>query len=258
MEKLSSKDGTPIAFDRLGAGSPVILISGASCDRTIHAELAGLLAADFSVLNYDRRGRGDSGDTQPYAIEREIEDLDALVTEAGGAAAAFGNSSGAILALHAAAAEVPLTKLALWEPPFFVDPDAPRRQADYVAELTRLLDGGHRGDAMELFMRSVGVPEQAIAGMRNAPMWPGMEAIAPTLAYDAAIMGDSTLPREVVSSVAAPTLVIDGSETGTWAAASARALSDALPNPRRLTLEGQNHAVAWEVLASPLREFLAE
>src|ERR687896_1382728 len=127
MDKTRSSDGTEIAFDRLGDGTPVVLVSGASTARSVHDSLAELLAADFTVLNYDRRGRGDSGDTQPYAIEREIEDLDALVTEAGGAAAAFGNSSGAILALHAAAAEVPLTKLALWEPPFFVDPDAPRR-----------------------------------------------------------------------------------------------------------------------------------
>jgi pimeloyl-ACP methyl ester carboxylesterase len=257
MEKVSSKDGTTIAYDRLGSGAPVILISGASCDRMIHAELAELLAADFTVFNYDRRGRGESGDTHPYATGREIEDLGAVISEAGRAAAAFGNSSGAILALHAAAAGLPLTKLVLWEPPIFVDPDAPRRHQEYVAELTELLDAGHSGDAMELFMKSVGIPGQAISGMRNAPMWAGMEAIAPTLAYDAAIMGDSTLPTDVVSSVTAPTLVVDGSETGDWAATSARALTDALPNPSRRTLQGQNHAVAWDVLAPAVAEFLS-
>jgi pimeloyl-ACP methyl ester carboxylesterase len=254
MDKLRSSDGTTIAFDRLGVGTPVILVSGASTARSIHTQLAELLAGDFTVFNYDRRGRGDSGDTPPYSIEREDEDLHAVVTEAGGAAAVFGNSSGAVLALHAAAAGLPLTKLALWEPPFMVDPDAPRRQREYVAQLTELLDAGRRGDAMALFMKTVGLPEAMIAGMRQAPMWPGMETIAHTLAYDANIMGDSTVPTGLVSSVTAPTLVLDGSDTGAWAANSAQALTAALPNPRHRTLNGQSHAVAWDVLAPVLRE----
>jgi pimeloyl-ACP methyl ester carboxylesterase len=258
VNTVRSVDGTNIAFDRLGEGTPVILVSGASTSRTIHAQLAELLARDFTVFNYDRRGRGDSGDTQPYTTEREVEDLRAVITEAGGRAAVFGNSSGAVLVLHAAAAGVPVTKLALWEPPFMLDPDAPRRQQEYVTQLTQLLDAGRRGDAMELFMRTVGVPEEMIAGMRHAPMWSGMEAIAPTLAYDAAIMGDSTLPTDVVSSVKAPTLVLDGSDTGTWAASAAQALTAALPNAQRRTLEGQTHNVAWEVLAPEVREFFTD
>jgi pimeloyl-ACP methyl ester carboxylesterase len=188
-----SADGTNIAFDRLGEGTPVILVSGASTSRAIHAQLAELLAGDFTVFNYDRRRRGDSGDTPPYTTEREVEDLHAVIIEAGGTAAVFGNSTGAVLALHAAAAGLPVTKLALWEPPFMVDPDAPRRQQEYVAQLTRLLDAGRRGDAMELFMRT-GLPEEMIAGMRHAPMRSGMEAIAPTLAYDAAIMATALCP----------------------------------------------------------------
>jgi len=130
-----------------------------------------------------------------------------------------------------------------------LDPDAPRRQQEYVTQLTQLLDAGRRADAMELFMRTVGVPEEMIAGMRHAPMWSGMEAIAPTLAYDAAIMGDSTVPTDVISSVKAPTLVLDGTDTGTWAASAAQAVKAALPNGERRTLEGQTHNVAWEVLA---------
>jgi pimeloyl-ACP methyl ester carboxylesterase len=255
MDTVPSRDGTTIAFDRLGEGPPVILVSGASTARAIHAQLAELLAADFAVFNYDRRGRGDSGDTAPYAIEREIEDLHAVLAAAGGAAAVFGNSSGAILALHAAAAGLPLTKLALWEPPFMTDPDAPRRQQAYVAQLTELLDAGRRGDAMALFMRTIGLPEGMIAGMRHAPMWPDMEALAHTLAYDATVMGDSTVPTGLVASVKAPTLVLEGSETGAWAASSARALTAALPNPQHHTLKGQAHNVAWDVLAPVLREF---
>ena len=257
MDTVRSSDGTTIAYDRLGEGAPVVLVSGASTGRAVHAELARLLAADFTVLNYDRRGRGDSGDTPPYAVERELEDLRAVIAAAGGPAAVFGNSSGAVLALRAAAAGLPVTRLALWKPPFMTDPDAPGRQQAYVAQLAELLGAGRRGDAMALFMRSIGLPEGMIAGMRQAPVWPGMEALAPTLAYDAAVMGDSLVPTGLVASVEAPTLVLDGSDTGAWAADSARALTAALPNPRRHTLQGQNHAVAWDVLAPVLKEFFA-
>jgi alpha-beta hydrolase superfamily lysophospholipase len=255
MDETHSSDGTTIAFDRLGAGPPVVLVSGASTARSIHARLAELLAADFTVFNYDRRGRGDSGDTPPYSVQREVEDLQAVIAAAGGSAAVFGNSSGAVLALHAAAAGLPVTRLALWEPPFMTDPDAPRRQREYVTRLTRLLDAGRRGDAMALFMTSIGLPEAMIAGMRQAPMWPGMEALASTLAYDAAVMGDSLVPAGVVASVEAPTLVLDGGETGAWAANAARALTAALPDAARRTLDGQDHNVAWDVLAPVLREF---
>ena len=256
IKTVASSDGTALAFDRLGAGPPVVLVSGASTTRGIHDELADLLARDFTVLNYDRRGRGDSGDARPYPIEREIEDLDAVIAEVGGSAAVFGNSSGAVLALRAAAAGVAVTKLALWEPPFMVDPDGPRRQQEYVSKLTRLLDEDRRGDAMALFMKTIGLPDEMIAGMRQSPMWPGMEAIAHTLIYDATIMGDSLVPSELLSTVTMPTLVLHGSDTGDWAASSAKALIAVLPNARQHTLQGQTHAVAWDVLATPLREFL--
>ena len=248
-------DGTRIAFDRLGEGTPVILVSGASTTRAIHTQLAELLAGDFSVVNYDRRGRGESGDTPPYAVEREVEDLEALITEVGGSAAVFGNSSGAVLALRAAGAGLSVWKLALWEAPFMLDPDAPRRQQEYVAQLTKLLDEGRRGEAMALFMRTVGLPEEMIEGMRHAPMWPDMEAIAHTLAYDAAIMGDSTVPSDVISSVQVPTLVLNGSETGAWAVDAAEAIISALRDGQRVTLEGQTHNVSWDVLAPVLIEF---
>lgn len=255
MESVRSKDGTEIALDRLGSGPSIVLVAGASSDRGVHAELAELLAEDFGVFNYDRRGRGDSGDTPPYAVEREIEDLDAIIASAGGEAMVFGNSSGAVLALRAAAAGVPITKLALWEPPFMTDPDAPRRQEAYITELTELLNTGRGGDAMALFLRSIGMPDEMVAGIRQAPMWAGMEAIAPTLLYDANVMGDSTVPAAPVASVRVPTLVLDGSETGAWAAESARALERALPDPERHPFEGQNHAIAWDVLSPELTRF---
>jgi pimeloyl-ACP methyl ester carboxylesterase len=258
MKKVRSKDGTAIALEQFGSGPQVVLISGASCDRGIHEELGELLAPEFTVLNYDRRGRGESTDTPPYAVEREVEDLDAVITQAGGRAMVFGNSSGAVLALYAAAAGLPITKLALWEPPFMVDQDAPRHHQAYVTELREFLDAGRPGDAMALFMKTIGIPDEVIAGMRQAPTWSGMEAIAPTLAYDAVVMGDSLVPSALMSSVEAPTLVLDGSETGAWAADSARALATALPSPQRHTFAGQNHAIAWKVLAPVVRQFFTD
>ena len=255
MEKIRSSDGTQIAYDRLGGGEPIVLVSGASTSRAVHFELANLLASDFTVLNYDRRGRGDSGDTLPYSVEREIEDIDALVRAAGGSAALFGNSSGAVLALRAAASGMGITRLALWEPPFQVDPDARRRWEEYTSKLSGLLAAGGRGDAMVLFMSTVGVPQQAIAGMRQSPGWPGMEALAPTLAYDAAVVGDGTVPTRLFSSVKIPTLVLTGGSSGPWAENAARALMAAMPSAEHRILERQTHAVAWDLLATELKRF---
>src|SRR2546421_2379669 len=158
MEKITSKDGTSIAFDRMGEGPPVILVCGGSVDRMSDAGLAALLASDFTVLNYDRRGRGDSGDTLPYAVEREFEDLAAVIVAAGGSAIVFGSSSGAILALRAAATGLPITRLALWEPPFMVE-----RWGEYVSRLGNALAAGRRGGAGAAFMTHVGPPEGQIA-----------------------------------------------------------------------------------------------
>lgn len=254
MHTTHSSDGTTIAYERLGAGAPVVLVSGASTTRHVHAALAALLASHFTVFNYDRRGRGDSDDTAPYAVEREIEDLAAVIAEAGGTAAVFGNSSGAILALRAASAGLPITRLALWDPPFMLDRDAPRRQEAYVSRLAELLEAGQRGEAMVLFMTSVGVPQQAIDGMRNSPAWPAMESVALTLLYDAAVMGDSTLPAGLAASVACPTLILTGANSGPWAGAAAQALTAGLPDSVHRVLADQTHAVDWQVLAPELTE----
>ncbi|MGW0198519.1 alpha/beta fold hydrolase [Nonomuraea sp. NPDC003201] len=257
MHTTRSADGTAIVFDRTGSGSPVVLVSGASCARGIHTALAGLLAGGHTVVNYDRRGRGDSGDALPYAVEREIEDLGAVIEEAGGSAAVFGNSSGAVLALRAAAAGLPITRLALWEPPFQLDAGAPGRAEAYAKELAACLADDRRGDAMALFLRSVGLPPAMIGQMRQAPMWASMEAIAPTLAYDAAVMGDHRLPSGL-ANVRIPTLVLTGSRTGPWAPAAAQAMSGGLPSCRHVVLEGQDHNVSWDALLPPLMSFLGQ
>jgi pimeloyl-ACP methyl ester carboxylesterase len=255
MNTVTSNDGTTIASDLLGERPPVILVCGGSVDRMSNAPLAQLLAPDFTVLNYDRRGRGDSGDTLPYAVEREVEDIDALVVEAGGSAFLYGTSSGAALALEAAASGLPITKLALWEPPFVID-ESRRPPADQVAQYDKMIAEGRRGDAAEYFMtKVVGMPPEFVADARTQPWWPAQEAIAHTLAYDATIMGDYSLPTERAASVKVPTIVIAGGHDFPWMRETAQALADALPDGRTRTLEGQGHNVDPAVLAPALKEF---
>ncbi|MGH2993395.1 MAG: alpha/beta fold hydrolase [Solirubrobacterales bacterium] len=259
VAKVHSRDGTAIAFDRSGDGPAIIFVGGAFQQRSDRgmAQLAALLAPRLAVFNYDRRGRGDSGDTEPYAVEREVEDLDALMTEAGGSAFVFGMSSGAVLALEAAR-RLAVTKLALYEPPFMVDDSGPRPPADHEARLTELVSSGRRGDAAEFFMtKVVGMPAEAVAPMRSAPMWPALEELAPTLVYDAAVMGDYSLPAERVAAVTLPTLVINGERSDPRLRHAARALWTVLPDVRHRTLEGQTHDWAPETLAPVLEEFFA-
>lgn len=257
MGKVTSNDGTLIAFDRLGQGQPVIVVGGVLGDRSQQAPLAALLAEYFTVFNYDRRGRGESGDTAPYAVEREIEDLDALIQEAGGSAFVYGTSGCAMLALEAAARGLAtkITKLALWEPPYIVDDSRPPVPPDYQKQLSALLSAGRRGDMVELFMtRAVGLPAEFVAPMRQAPFWAAQEALAHTLIYDAILTGDFSLPTERLASVTIPTLVIDGGET-LWLSHAAQAVADALPHAHRSTIKGQPHNVAAEALAPVLVEF---
>ncbi len=257
MKKAISKDGTTIAYDQSGKGPAVILVCGGSTDRSANAPLAALLAPHFTVLNYDRRGRGDSGDTPPYAVQREVEDIEALIAEAGGSAFLYGTSSGAALALEAAASVRAITKLALWEPPFILD-ESRRPPADQVERYNEFIAAGHRGDAVEYFMtKVVGLPAEFVTQARNAPWWPAQEALAHTLAYDATIMGDYSLPTERAASVKVPALVIAGGADFPWMRDTAQALADALPDGQTRTLEGQGHNVDPAVLAPALVEFFA-
>jgi pimeloyl-ACP methyl ester carboxylesterase len=257
MDEVTSKDGTTIAFDRLGEGPPVLLVCGASVDRMSNTALAQHLAADFTVFNYDRRGRGDSSDTQPYAIEREVEDIEALTAAAGGAACLWGSSSGAVLGLIAAESGVSVTKLALWEPPFVPD-EFPQPPEDQVEQYERMIAEGRRGDAVEYFMsKVVGMPPEFVAGARAQPFWAATEALAHTLAYDARIMRDYAVPTERAAAVKVPTLVIAGGADIPWMRQTAQKLAEALPNGQARFLEGQGHDVDPAVLASVLKEFFA-
>ena len=255
MDKVTSKDGTSIAFDRLGDGPPVILVSGGSVDRSSNAGVAAALAPDFTVLNYDRRGRGPSGDTRPYAVQREIEDIEAVIEAAGGSAFLYGSSSGAALALEAAASGLAVKKLALWEPPYILDENA-RPPADQVEQYETMLSEGRRGDAAEYFMaKVVGMPAEFVAAARSQPWWANQEALAHTLPYDATIMGDYSLPTEKAAAIKVPTVVIDGGSSFGFMGPTADALAEVLPDGHRRTLAGQEHNVDPNVLGPALKEF---
>jgi pimeloyl-ACP methyl ester carboxylesterase len=263
MRTVTSKDGTTIAFDQSGTGPALILVGGAFEQRAMDSETARLaalplLAEHFSVFHYDRRGRGDSTDTQPYALEREIEDIEALIDEAGGQAFVFGISSGAALAFEAALAlGGKLKKLAMYEAPYNDDEAARQAWMDYRKRLKEVLAEGRRGDAIALFMMLLGMPAEHLDGMRQHPMWPMWEAIAPTLAYDAAALGeDASVPTQRAARVILPALIMDGGASEwPFMHITAVALANAMPNAQHRTLEGQTHEVAAEVIAPVLVEF---
>src|SRR5947209_8517067 len=255
MRKVISKDGTPIAFDQSGQGPPIILVVGVFNDSSTGAPLAAQLSEHFTVFNYDRRGRGMSGDTAPYAIEREIEDIEALITEAGGPASVFGYSSGAILALMAARG-LTITKLALYDPPFIVDAESSRRFKDLVGQLAGMIASGRRGEAVELFQtQALGMPAEVVTQLRQAPFWPALEDIAHTLVYESTLLADMSALAERMASIRVSTLVISGGENQVRMLQAAQAVADALPNAEYRSLSGQTHDIIPEVLAPVLEEF---
>jgi pimeloyl-ACP methyl ester carboxylesterase len=261
MNTVTSKDGTRIAYDRTGAGPALILVDGALQYQAFdqgRVELADRLAPYFTVISYDRRGRGESGDTLPYAVEREIEDIEALIDQAGGSAFLYGISSGAALAMEAAAKLGGKVKaLAMYEAPYNSDPAAQQAWKEYTRKLGELLTAGRRGDAVGLFMMLVGASPADVEGVRQSPVWPVFEAIAPTLAYDhAAILGeDASVPTERAASVAVPTLVMNGGKSFPFMHETAVTLAKVIPHAQHRTLEGQTHEVTAEALAPALVEF---
>jgi pimeloyl-ACP methyl ester carboxylesterase len=259
VNTLTSPDGTTIAYDTAGEGPALILVDGA---LTVHSsgsgELARLLAPHFTVYGFDRRGRGGSGDTLPYAVDREIDDIEALIDQADGPAFLYGHSSGGPLAMRAAIRlGGKVSKIAMYEPPYNNDPGVQESWSQYLRELSQTLAEGRRGDAVALFMRFVGTPAEQIDGMRRAPFWPGMEAVGPTLAYDhAAIMGEPwSVPAELAARVPVPALVLAGDASFAFMPDTARTLSQAFPDGQLRMLAGQTHNVDPGVLAPVLAEF---
>jgi len=260
MNVLSSHDGTTIAYDKVGAGPALILVDGA---LSVHSsggksELAKLLAPHLTVYGYDRRGRGGSGDTLPYAVDREIEDIEALIDHVGGSAFLYGHSSGGTLAIQAAVQlGSKVSKIAAYEPPHNDDPAAQESWRAYLRELQQLLADGRRGDAVALFMRLVGTPDDQVERMRQAPFWPGLEAIAPTMAYDhAGIIGERwSAPIDLAARVSVPALLIAGDAGSPFTPLTAEALSKAMPHGQLRILQGQTHEVNPGVLAPVLVDF---
>jgi pimeloyl-ACP methyl ester carboxylesterase len=263
VEKVRSKDGTEIAYDSVGDGPALVLVGAAWNDRMSAVPLAELLAGDFSVYTYDRRGRGDSGDTPPYAVEREIEDLTAEIDAAGGSAYAFGVSSGAALALESAAGGAPISKLAMYEPPYIVDEARPPIPDDYVEHLDQLASEGKRNEILPYFMTvAAGMPAEMAEQMAQSPMARAMEPLAHTVSYDGRVMlrggmSGEPLPARFTDTVTVPTLVMDGGASPAWMRNAARALNAILPDVQYRTLEGQDHAAPPDVLAPELEHFFS-
>ncbi|WP_248964569.1 alpha/beta fold hydrolase [Sphaerisporangium perillae] len=255
MTFVTSQDGTRIAYDSIGSGPAVIVIGGGPVDRTAESPLAALLAEHFTIYSYDRRGRGETVDTAAYSVDREFDDLQALITEAGGSAMVYGTSGGAMIAIQAAARGLPITKLALWEVPYILPGTREPVPADYRDQQYALRAQGRFGDMMELFMlKAALMPAGFVEGMKAAPFWEAMAAGASCLAYDADVAADFGLPSEALKTITIPTLVIDGATTP-WITAAAEAIADALPDAHRTTLHGQPHNVDAAAIAPAVTEF---
>jgi pimeloyl-ACP methyl ester carboxylesterase len=251
MDTVRSSDGTEIAYQRVGDGPALIYVGGALNDRNAGVPLAKLLAGELTVYNYDRRGRGESGNIEPYSADKEIDDLHAVIEAAGGQAAVYGMSSGGVLALRAAARGVPISKLIMYEPPIS---RADERAADdeYGRKLTAALSAGRPGDAVELFLARVGIPSGMISVIRRSPSWEVLEALAPTLRYDGAVLDlDGGIPVAEV-----PTLVLSGGASPAWFQHAADRVAGRQPRGEHRTLPHQTHDVAAGALAPVLAEFI--
>jgi alpha-beta hydrolase superfamily lysophospholipase len=256
MSNVISADGTRIDYDQSGSGPTVVLIGAGPTDRNSNAELAGLLSASCTVINYDRRGRGKSGDTTPYSVDREVEDLLAIADVGGGEVGLFGTSGGAFLAFRAVAAGMRCTRIAAWEPPYIIEGSRPPVPADYAEQQANLAKRGDPGAMVDLFLTSaVGMPSEFVAGMRQGPFWGFLEAAAiPALAYDAELAGDFSLDTGQLADVTCPVLVLDGGTTS-WLSATAKAVAAAIPSAVQQTLSGQQHNVEATALAPALASF---
>ena len=251
---VTSADGTRIAYEVAGDGPPLVAVCGATCDRALMRPTAQSLGEHFTTVNYDRRGRGDSGDTLPYAVEREIEDIAALIDQVGGRAHLYGHSSGAGLVLHAVAAGLPVDAFVLHDPPHSPDDDSSREVARrYGQSIRDLLAQDERTAALETFCRLTGMPKEVIDGMRGTHRWTELTALAPTLAYDSAVMGDiesgGAVPEDVAARVTRPGVVLVGGDSPPFMTEVGRRLAHLLPEGRHHVIAGHGHVVPPDVLA---------
>jgi hypothetical protein len=262
MPTVTSADGTTIAYEKTGTGPAVIVVDGAMCSRALGPSrgYAQALADRHTTYIYDRRGRGDSGNTLPWHADREIDDLAAVLQAAGGTAALLGTSSGAVLAADAANRLDGITALALYEPPFIVDNTREPRDATFTEDTQALIDRGDRSGALSKFMTHVGMPRIVLAVMKLSPPWRKLKTVAPTLPYDLAILGDTGRGKPLDptrwDAITAPALVMDGGKSPQYMRNGAKALSEALPKAEYRTLPGQTHVVKTSALIPVVKQFL--
>lgn len=256
IQHVKSADGTLIAVESFGAGEPLVILGGALSTRAAVQPFVPFLDHAFTVYGVDRRGRGDSGDTDPYAVEREVEDVAAIVQTSSGSAKVYGHSSGAVLALEAAAAGVPISALLAYEPPFCTPQDPAESWDQLAAGLRRMAETGQRGEAVEAFMRHAGVPFDP--AVKQSPWWPEMTAVAHTLSYDLNIVGNADIPVERLAKIQAPVLAVYGGNSDSWAQRSAEGVAAAVHNGRTELVPGYDHRVAPEALAPVILAFFGK
>ena len=255
--RVTSKDGTVIEYEKSGSGPPLVIVMGALGYKEFVAsqQYAEALSKNFTVYNYDRRGRGGSTDQQPYAVQREVEDLAALIQTIDGPVYVWGTSSGAALALEAAASGVPMRKLVAYEPPYMLEGAKGRPAPDFEAHLKRLAAEDRRSEAVSYFMRTVGVPGVAVAIMKLFPFWKGLKSVAHTLPYDAAVMAGFHVPTARLERVEVPTLVATGTKSPKNLQDTSKAIAKIIPNAEHRSLLKQNHGVRPAVIAQAVTEF---
>jgi pimeloyl-ACP methyl ester carboxylesterase len=260
---ITSKDDTRIAFDKTGTGPAIIIVNGALSYRAVYDDnaLASALSNNFTIYTYDRRGRGESTDTRPYSVEREIEDIEALINDAGGSAYLYGSSSGAALSLLAAArlGKTKIPKLVLYEPPYVTVSEKDKQHfADQRKRIDELIRTGNRGDAAAFHFTAIGTPPEAVENLRKSPEWPLMESVEHTLTYDYAILHDGAIPVDAAQKATMPALVINGEKSFDILQDAAKNLSKTMPNAQWKTLKGQTHQASPEIIASVLKDFFKQ
>jgi pimeloyl-ACP methyl ester carboxylesterase len=250
MDTVTSADGVTLAYERSGSGPALVIVNGALSTKEAGAPLAPLLDGAFTLYRYDRRGRGDSADRDGSTPQDELQDLAAIAAATGEAPFVFGQSSGAVLSLEAAASGVSMRGLAIHEPPYVRGAATTARTA---SELAALAADGRRDEAVERFMQGNGLPDAMIEQMKGSPAWPALLTLAHTIAYDVRLLNEGVVPADRLSAIACPVLATAGTLSPPWAAASVRAIAEAVPEGEWRELDGQAHNVAPDVLASLLR-----
>jgi pimeloyl-ACP methyl ester carboxylesterase len=241
MQTVNSRDGTPLACWRTGNGAPLLLVHGGLCDHLSWFFAEPLLALHFTVWSYDRRGRGQSGDTQPHSPQREADDIEAILAAIREPAHLLGHSAGGIASLHTALRFSTLRSLMLYEPPYIATGARAKPARAVLEEMERLLAAGDPDAALGVAMReTVDMSDVEIDTLRCSPGWEHLRAAARAIPYDWALWDDQPSP-EALAAIMTPTLVLMGSKSPAWLRAATQAVAAALPHAQLIMMEGEGH-----------------